>query len=212
MITDSDVTLTDYGLMIECFLFVYLFFRKRSIRSPTRMWFIIFFSSIGLSALFGGTVHGFFLDPLSAGHLVLWPLTMIAIGIAALALWGIGAEIQFSNKIKRWFMLGCLGIFAIYSFIVVFLMQPFWLAIADYLPAVFFLTFVFLKVHLKKPEKRVLVGICGLILMLVAAAVQYAKIAIHPVYFNHNAFYHLIQSFALFLLFYSGLWFIGHKS
>jgi len=33
---------------------------------------------------------------------------------------------------------------------------------------------------------------------VVAAAVQQARIALHPNYFNHNALYHLLQAIALF--------------
>jgi hypothetical protein len=39
------------------------------------------------------------------------------------------------------------------------------------------------------------------VLTLVAAAVQQARIALHPTYFNHNALYHLLQAIALFLIF-----------
>jgi hypothetical protein len=46
-----------------------------------------------------------------------------------------------------------------------------------------------------------LYGVTGLALTFVAAAVQQLRIAIHPVYFNHNALYHVIQAGALLLIF-----------
>jgi hypothetical protein len=36
---------------------------------------------------------------------------------------------------------------------------------------------------------------------LLAAAVQQARIAIHPEYFDHNAVYHVLQAIALVLLY-----------
>ncbi len=39
--------------------------------------------------------------------------------------------------------------------------------------------------------------------MLVAAGVQQLGIALHPVYFDHNALYHLIQAVAVLMLFLS---------
>jgi hypothetical protein len=44
-------------------------------------------------------------------------------------------------------------------------------------------------------------GLAGLLLTLVAAGVQQARLAVHPTYFNHNALYHLLQAIALFLIF-----------
>jgi hypothetical protein len=38
-------------------------------------------------------------------------------------------------------------------------------------------------------------------LSFVAAAVQQTETSLHPLYFNHNALYHLIQAFALLLIF-----------
>ena len=40
-----------------------------------------------------------------------------------------------------------------------------------------------------------------MVLTLVAAVVQQRKISLHPVYFNHNAFYHAIQAVALVLIY-----------
>lgn len=211
LITEPDVMLTDYFLTLECFAFLCLLYRKNHARNSAKMWFQILFCSLGLSAFFGGTVHGFFLDPLSLGHTLLWPLTMIMIGVSALALWAIGAVIQFSGKIRRWIIQCAMAVFIAYSFVAVFLIQPFWLAIADYLPAIFFLIYIYLKTYIKTHERRVLAGFWGLTLTLVAAVIQHAKIAIHPTYFNHNALYHLVQAIALFMLFYSASWFIDQE-
>ena len=45
------------------------------------------------------------------------------------------------------------------------------------------------------------VGAWGLALSLVAAGLQHFRIALHPVYFNHNALYHVVQAIALYFIF-----------
>jgi hypothetical protein len=84
MMTEPDVALTDYGLAIECALFSYLLYRRGG-QQPLRGWFVLFFASTGLAAFTGGTVHGFFLDVETKGYAILWPLTLVAIGITALS-------------------------------------------------------------------------------------------------------------------------------
>ena len=40
-----------------------------------------FYLSIAIAAVAGGTVHGFFLDESSRGHSILWPFTLIGVGL-----------------------------------------------------------------------------------------------------------------------------------
>src|SRR5207245_2244030 len=46
-------------------------------------------------------------------------------------------------------------------------------------------------------------------LVLSAALLQQLGVGIHPVYFNHNALYHVFQAIALFLFFLGGQWLVG---
>src|SRR5262249_56221146 len=86
--TEPDVTLTDIGLAIEGGILVLLIARRRSRVSPPALWFAAFFASLGAAALAGAAVHGAFLpDARSA----LWGVTLIVLGMAALAAWRITA-------------------------------------------------------------------------------------------------------------------------
>jgi hypothetical protein len=49
-------------------------------------------------------------------------------------------------------------------------------------------------------------GIVGLVLTFLGAAVQQLKLAVHPVYFDHNALYHLIQFVALWMIYRAAAW------
>jgi len=208
MITEPDVTFTDYGLAIECALFTYLLHRQGSLQRQLKTWFMLFFMSVGVGALAGGTVHGFFLNEATAGYAVLWPTTLLAIGMTALATWAIGAKIHFSTATARWITIVAAAGFVGYCVVVLFVTQDFFVVIVNYLPAVFFLLLVFLDLYLKTRARLVLFGLVGLALILVASWVQHSGIALDPIYLNHNAFYHLIQAVALFLIFWSARWFV----
>ena len=41
----------------------------------------------------------------------------------------------------------------------------------------------------------------SIILTFIAAFIQQSELAIHPIYFNHNALYHILQAVALIMIF-----------
>ena len=190
--TEPDVALTDYALAIECSLFAYLAHRREH---------ALFFGSAAVASLAGGTVHGFFLDVRTLGNAVLWRITLIAIGVTALSAWAIGARVLFPGPAARRLTIVAAAAFAGYSVLTLFITQDFRAAVAFYLPAAVFLLVVLSLAYARGRERRVVVAISGLGLMFIAAAVQQARIVLHPTYFNHNALYHLIQAVALWLLF-----------
>ncbi len=202
-IAEPDVTLTDYGLALECALFAVLLYRLRDSSGPVRFWFIVFFASLGAAALAGGTVHGFLYDETTQTYNMLWNATLIAIGVVALSAWMIGSRFEFVRRadyLARW--TGAV-LFIGYCVIVLMVRNTFAVAIVHYLPAVFFLLYAFASSYFRSRQPYLLTGLTGLSLMLVAAGVQQLGIALHPVYFDHNAIYHLIQAVAVLMLFLS---------
>jgi hypothetical protein len=190
--TEPDVALTDYALAIECALFAYLV-RPRE--------HALFFGSAAVASFAGGTVHGFFLDARTSGSAVLWRLTLIAIGVTATSAWTIGARVLFPAPTARRITVAAAAAFAAYCVLTLFITQDFRTAVVFYLPAVVFLLVALSVAYARVRERAILVAVAGLGLMLIAAAVQQARITLHPMYFNHNALYHLIQAVALWLLF-----------
>src|SRR4029453_13162664 len=90
---------------------------------------------------------------------------------------------------------------AVYAAVIVFVTDEFWVAGAGYLPAAMFLLAGFLRAAIRTRASWARLGAWGLVLSFAAAAIQQLRIALHPVYFNHNALYHLVQAVALALLF-----------
>ncbi len=93
------------------------------------------------------------------------------------------------------------GAFVVYGVIAWRAGWPFVVAIADYLPAAVFLLGVFVSLYAKTRNRDLLAGIAGLLLTFAAAGVQHEGIGLSPVYFDHNALYHVIQALALFLMY-----------
>lgn len=199
---EPDVSLTDFGLAIECALFVV--WLQRQSTAPFRIAFMAFFFAVGVAALLGGVTHGFLPDPQSWTFRIVWRGTLLAIGLAALASWSIGARLCLSDAGAGRITVFAAAIFAVYAVVVLFVSQSFLVAIAFYLPAAAFLLIAFVIAYRRWPSSFLRAGIAGVLLTFVAAGVQQAEISLHPSYFNHNALYHLIQAIGLFLIFWAG--------
>ena len=205
--TEPDVALTDYALGIECAILAWLIGRNSTRHPDVRTWAVLFFVTIGLAAVLGGTVHGFFLDPRTIGALLLWPGALLAVGLTALTAWGLGATILLSPGAARWAVIAAACGFVAYAF-VIGARPTFAVAVGHYLPAAVFLLAVLLVAHRRRPEAPALVGAAGLALTLAAALLQQAGVGVHRVYFNHNALHHVLQGVALVLVFVGVRWLV----
>jgi hypothetical protein len=209
--TEPDVTLTDYGLAIECTVLAFVLHFRGDPRVPLRAWFTLFFASIGVAALGGGTVHGFFSNTETLGYRILWSLTLIAAGLTTMATWIIGAKLWFPERLARFIGMLAVCDFAVYSIMILFFTQSFLLVIVNYLPASFFLLTIFHLLYSHMGTRELRAGFIGLVLTLVAAAVQVGGIGLHPIYFSHNALYHVVQAIALLMIFRSARWLIQRR-
>ena len=197
--TEPAVTLTDYGLTLLCAL---LAWRANSrVRAELRPWAIGLFAGSGAAALFGGTVHGFFGDATTVGYRVLWPATILAVGATGLAAWGLGARVGGISAGGRRLTRIVLAAFVAWAAIVLAGQQAFVMAIVFYLPAVIYLTVRFARLYRRGPTPSRREALIGFGLTFAAAAIQQLRIPIHPVWFDHNALYHVVQAVAFVLLF-----------
>ena len=199
--TEPAVTLTDYALAIECAVFVIALSRLNARDRELCFWFIVFFASAGAASLFGGTVHGFFLAASSPGRRVLWPATLMAILVTCLATWNIGAVLQLDDRNTVLVRRLAIAQLVLFSLVVLFVTSKFYIGVIAYLPSTLFLLFALVTAYRRRPDRAIRWGVTGLALTLVAAVVQQVRVGIHPVYFNHNALYHVIQGAALGMIF-----------
>jgi hypothetical protein len=155
-----------------------------------------------VASLTGGTVHGFFLDQSTFGYRILWPTTLIAIGVTAASAWVLtGFSISKSvDSVKKWAFFAVI-VFLIYSTVVLFYSQHFTVVILNYVPAMVALLVVNLLEYARTRLTPFLLVIGGVMVTLVAAFIQQAGLGVHPDYFNHNSTYHLVQAIGLLILF-----------
>jgi hypothetical protein len=197
---EPAVALTDLGLAFESAIFAALLAR-RACNAVLQRWFMVFFSSLALAALMGFVSHGFIADKASGLHTAVWATILLAIGTVALAAWAVGARLLWpaATALRVTRAAAMLGI--LYVAVVLAGYRFFVTAIVFYLPATLFLLTALVIHYRRTPAAHLLAGVFGMLLTFVAVVVQQARIALHPMYFDHNALYHLIQAVALLLVY-----------
>ncbi len=197
---EPAVALTDYLLAVECGVFAALLAR----RGADAAWTVVF-AATSVASLLGGTVHGFLPDAEGPASRALWAITILCVGVTAAALVRAGAGVGWGRERARRLNSG-LGLALIgYAGVVLFVRREFTVAIAAYLPAALFLMFVFARNGWRGRPAGVAPALSGITITIGGAAAQNAGIGLHPVYFDHNALYHVVQAVALYLLFRAAL-------
>jgi hypothetical protein len=198
---EPAVSLTDLGLAVENTVFVALLARHREATPDLRRWWMLFFASLALAAWLGFLSHGFFADKTGTLHRWLWAVTLLSIGVTALAASAVAARLVLDAPAAHRAVRGALMLLAVYGLAILAGYRRFGIAIVAYAPAILFLLTAFVIRARRTPARHWWLGIGGLALTMLAAAIQQLGIGLHPVHFNHNALYHVIQALALWLLY-----------
>jgi predicted neutral ceramidase superfamily lipid hydrolase len=198
---EPDVALTDFALAIECAIFAIWLARTNQSAGALRPAFVAFFAAVGVASLLGGIAHGFLPDEQTLLHRIVWTGTLIAIGCASFASWAAGARLWLSDTGAARVTIFAGLLLAAYLVVVLFVSRAFVVAIAHYLPATVFLLVSFVVAYRRRRERFLVFGILGVALTFVAAGIQQGGVGLHPIYFNHNALYHVVQGCALALIF-----------
>lgn len=198
---EPDVALSDFALALECAGFAAWLRRPLYPATALRLWFVTLFAALGAGAFLGGVWHGFLGEGPSLFSGLVWRATLLAVGVVSLASWHIGAQLLLPPRAIRFAKAILPASFAVYALVVLFVSQSFAVVVAYYLPAVIFALAAFARDYARRPSWHGFLAVAGAVLTLLAAAVQQGGIGLHPLYFNHNALYHLIQAIALLLIF-----------
>jgi hypothetical protein len=198
---EPDVTLTDYGLALECAMLAFAVRLGPTRRPELRSAGIFFFASLGISAVAGGTVHGYYPDPQTPESRWLWQLTLQSIGLAAFSTWRMAVGILATERAARWLTLAAIPLLVFYSASALLFTQAFWITFTIYVPAALLLLAAFCRAVWRDGHRFLLVGVASSVLSFTSCFLQFMRISIHPVYFNHNALAHVVQAVSLVLLF-----------
>jgi len=203
-ITEPMTLITDYLLAGLVFYFgLRLLAAWRRTGQQSVYWWAVGFHASALAALAGGTYHGFtsYLRGLPA--FLLWKLTVIAVGVAALFLFAGVVLAAISGLPKK-----CLLILAGLKF----LLYAMWMTshddfryvIYDYAPALFGILLLAIYASLARRERFAPWLIGGVLVSFAAAGIQASGLALHE-HFNHNDLYHVVQMGAFWMLYRGGL-------
>jgi hypothetical protein len=207
-ISEPDVAITDFILSLECFgLALWLWLNTAAKRTSLLKWYLLFYVSVGIASLAGGTVHGFFVDPGGTVHDILWCFTLIAVGANALSSWNLGASLlRLPEGKRRLILLLSTAYFVLYSIYVAITVPRFVVAVIGYVPATLFLLFAAWRTCPAFRNKPAACGVVAMVLTIVAAVVQQLRVTLNPQYMNHNALYHVIQAIALLVFARFAIW------
>ena len=201
MIHEPDVALTDYLLTIETGVFAFLLWRH-PVPMPARRVSALIFVCLAASSFTGGTYHGFFPEKTAtAGGWAIWVATLLLLGVGASLAWIFFALLAAGEKSLRVALPLAAILFAGYAFVVLRIDQSFRVsAIFSAPPVLAVLGLLSVRaIRDRSPNARLAAG--AILLMMLAAVLQQLHFGLHPVWFNHNALYHLLEGAALALLF-----------
>ena len=207
-LTRPAVSLTDFALAIECAVFTVLLSRRSAADQVLQKWFVVFFASIAVASLLGGVTHGFFEYSTSPVRGILWTSTLLSILVTSFSTWSIAAILQLEPAASRWVQRFALAQILVLTVVVLFVSRTFLVAIVAYLPATVFFFIALFLAYRQRRDRALAWGIAGLALTFLGAAVQQLKVAVHPVYLDHNTLYHVIQFAALWMIYHCARWII----
>jgi hypothetical protein len=195
-IPDPDVVFTDLGLGA---LGAYLGWRLWRERAPG----VVVMLGLASAALWGALFHAFFpaKTATTAGYVV-WLFVAFSIAVVAESLLDMALTVLFarlSRGVRHAIVFGYCVLFAV---VILFVDESFTTITRLYAPTVLLMLGVAQYQASRSGNARWMLVSGGLALSVLAALLQQARISIHPVYFDHNALYHVVQAAALVLLYF----------
>ena len=198
-IHDPDVVLTDLGLAILGAWFAWRL-AARDRRDPLGLAPALLMAGLASAAFWGAVFHGFFPRKTETwpGFLA-WIPVSLSIVVAAAALLELGLRVAsgLGERTRHRIVAAYAATFAAFVLLVD---ESFGGIVRFYLPVLLLFLVASAVQAIRRGGGWVPVAL-GLMLSAGAALLQQLGIALHPVYFDHNALYHVLQAGALALLY-----------
>jgi len=198
---DPDVVLTDLALAV---LGAYLAWRLARARASDAMTGsgVVIMAALASAALAGAAFHAFFPAGTSTrpGFVAWMPvaLSIVVVGMALLALALRVAAPRVPAPARRT-VTAAYGI--AFAGTVLLVDESYRTIVCFYAPVVLVFLVVAGRQALRSRSAGWTMIAASFALSLLAAAVQQARVSVHPEYFDHNALYHVLQGIALVLLY-----------
>jgi len=199
-IHEPDVVFTDLGLAVLGAWFAWrLASAPRS--GPLGKVPALLMAGLASAAFWGAVFHAFFPeDTATLPGFIAWIPVTLSIVVAAATLLELGLRVlapALRQQIRRRLVAAYAGAFAA---VVLLVDESFTTIVRFYVPALLLFLAAATVRALRGGAGWTLIAL-GLTLSAGAALLQQLGIALHPVYFDHNAVYHVVQAAALVLLY-----------
>jgi hypothetical protein len=199
-IHDPDVVFTDLGLAILGAWFARRLAGQER-RGPLGLAPAVLVAGLASAAFWGAVFHGFFpRETETWPGFIAWIPVSLSIVVAAVALLELGLCVLAPRlgEGTRHRVVAVYG--AAFATVVVLVDESFGSIVRFYVPALLLFLIAASRQAVRDRGGWITITL-GLALSLFAAVLQQLEVAIHPVYFDHNALYHLVQAVALVLLY-----------
>jgi uncharacterized protein DUF6962 len=201
VIHDPDVAGTDVALAL---LAAYLGWRLWSDAARRRLQRIgaVLLAALASAAAWGAVFHAFF----PAGTTTLpgslaWKPVALSIVVAGATMLDLGLGLLLQHLAARLRYSVVLAYAAAFAGVVIFLDDSFTSIVRFYVPTLILLLLAAARESLRSPSVGWRLILVGLLLSAGAAVLQQVRVTLHPVYFDHNAVYHLVQTIAVVFLY-----------
>ena len=200
-IHDPDVVLTDLGLAI---LGGYLAWRLSNMPGQRTMLQrgAILMGGLAGAALWGAIFHAFF--PAGTATLpgfLAWVPVTLSIVVAASAMLDLGLRLLLPRIPLRLRQITLIAYGVSFTVVVLFVRESFGSIVYFYFPVLLLLLVAAGRQGLVRRTPGWTMIAAGLMVSAVAAVLQQSGVSIHPIYFDHNAVYHVVQALALIFIY-----------
>jgi uncharacterized protein DUF6962 len=200
-IHDPDVAVTDLALAV---LAAYLAWRLWTASGNGRLQRAgaLLLGALASAALWGAIFHAFFpAGTATRAGVFAWMPVALSIVVGAATMLDLGLSLLLPQLPTRFRRSVVLAYAAGFAAAVLLLDDSFTRIVYFYVPTLILLLLASAQHAMRSRSAGWRLILAGLLLSAGAAMLQQARVALHPVYFDHNAVYHLVQSIAIVFLY-----------
>lgn len=199
-INDPDVVYTDLALAVLGSFLAWRLWRERAELARAG---VVIMGALASAALFGALFHAFFpANTETRAGFFAWVPVSLSIMLVSCSLLALGLRVlvpALPNGVRRLLMaVYCVS----FAYVVLFVDESYGTIVRFYAPTLILFLIAAVREALRQRARAWWLLAAAFALSILAALLQQLKVALHPVYFDHNALYHVLQGIALVLLYF----------
>lgn len=200
-IHDPDVVYTDLGLAALGAYLAWRLWKARRSGFLARAGFVIL-AGLASAALWGAIFHAFFpANSTTRAGFIAWIPVSLSIVVVATTLLSLALR-MLTSRLSPAVRKPLVAMYALsFAFVVLFVDESYGTIVRFYGPTLVLFLLAAIVQALRGGGSAWWMLALSLSLSIVAALMQQAEWSIHPVYFDHNAVYHVVQGVAIVFLY-----------